>query len=699
MPVFLRSAAVAILGWASVFLAPASCAGQEATVPPGGDAYSAWLSSVEAQSRAVTDRRGKPFQGLLTEVFVFPAAAEPGKALTVVESTRNVSSVPVYVLAGLDTDPEEILIHDMAGKPVPLTPLGRKVWAEPHGEIGNGLPVPVCIKPGFAVAAKVCAEKYYDLSRQGTYTILAGTPVKFEIVGRQVSHETDAKRDAPGITTGLLDDQPSFERKWQAASAAAGHVRNDLQLTSLIAPEEPRARNLIVSLTNVCRSGAVAHNDAHWYSDSYSPEDGVKPTVGTTAADYQILVRDASGDSVSLSVDGQARLRGSELKWDRALRPGEAIGFVFPLDEMFALKSGQQYTVIVVLRGRRRDDLPWVAAPVAVDVPPVEIPGSTRPRYGSNEFWARLATLANPRRAELTLESTISGDEYADLRMELVNRSGRRIQAHFEKGDETILIRDRRGNPVLANESSKAYAPGWSFRGEDTWGVLHPRGGDAPDDSGATGSYRLSGQYPLRAGNDYQLLCAVSLREGNALVVAAPLAFRAPIPYRHEAERPENGPSNPKALPTAPEAKGARWREYERFAGKTYEGLALQAHATQSLQLDVELRNASKEPILVKKWKGDSDFELLVRDAFGNSAPMTEKGKNFFGGGTLLEIRALKPGEAITASLPLTELFDMTAPGEYTVLASLPVIGDVDAVLTAAPVKIRVDSQPRVPKT
>ena len=125
----------------------------------------------------------------------------------------------------------------------------------------------------------------------------------------------------------------------------------------------------------------------------------------------------------------------------------------------------------------------------------------------------------------------------------------------------------------------------------------------------------------------------------------------------------------------------------------------MQAHATQSRHLNVALRNASKEPILVKKWKGDSDFELLVRDAFGNSAPMTEKGKNFFGGGTLLEIRALKPGEAITASLPLTELFDMTAPGEYTVLASLPVIGDVDAVLTAAPVKIRVDSQPRVPKT
>ena len=55
-----------------------------------------------------------------------------------------------------------------------------------------------------------------------------------------------------------------------------------------------------------------------------------------------------------------------------------------------------------------------------------------------------------------------------------------------------------------------------------------------------------------------------------------------------------------------------------------------------------------------------------------------------------MDIRKLKPGEAIRASMPLAELFAIQAPGEYTVLVSLPVIGNVDAVLTAKLVKIRV---------
>ena len=58
-----------------------------------------------------------------------------------------------------------------------------------------------------------------------------------------------------------------------------------------------------------------------------------------------------------------------------------------------------------------------------------------------------------------------------------------------------------------------------------------------------------------------------------------------------------------------------------------------------------------------------------------------------------LEIRDLKPGEAITATLPLGELFDFKTPGEYTILASLPVLGNVDAVLTARPVKVRESSE------
>jgi len=58
----------------------------------------------------------------------------------------------------------------------------------------------------------------------------------------------------------------------------------------------------------------------------------------------------------------------------------------------------------------------------------------------------------------------------------------------------------------------------------------------------------------------------------------------------------------------------------------------------------------------------------------------------------------LKPEERIEATLPIHDLFEMKAPGDYTVLASLPVVGEVDAVLTAAPVKVRIGAEPPVRK-
>ena len=47
---------------------------------------------------------------------------------------------------------------------------------------------------------------------------------------------------------------------------------------------------------------------------------------------------------------------------------------------------------------------------------------------------------------------------------------------------------------------------------------------------------------------------------------------------------------------------------------------------------------------------------------------MTEKGRKFFQSSRLLDIRKLTEHGTIEASLPIRELFDMRAPGEYTVL-------------------------------
>jgi hypothetical protein len=297
----------------------------------------------------------------------------------------------------------------------------------------------------------------------------------------------------------------------------------------------------------------------------------------------------------------------------------------------------------------------------------------------------------------LTLASTVSFDEgYADLEMHLVNRSGRAIPSHFKKGDAAILICDARGTPVLPNESAKEFCVGWRFWGADEWGVLLPDKESTGYKSGGTGSYRLSGQYALHAGRDYTLLSAVRLRETDALVVAAPITFHMHNPYR--ASDRMQGPRNPEPSPAVPRRRPEDWSQYERFAGKTFEGLVLRAHLGDSLKLDVALENSSRKSILIRKWKGVSDYHLLLRDGLGKSVPMTAKGRQFFQHSTLLDIHDLKPGEQIVAALPLAELFEIENPGDYTVLASLPVIGDVDAVLTAAPVRVRVEPKTPTPK-
>ena len=135
------------------------------------------------------------------------------------------------------------------------------------------------------------------------------------------------------------------------------------------------------------------------------------------------------------------------------------------------------------------------------------------------------------------------------------------------------------------------------------------------------------------------------------------------------------------------------WVVLRRFAGKAFGDLFLTASEAKRSELKVSLVNQGKRSIIVKKWEGSAGYDVQVRSADGKPVPLSEKGKTVFQGGASLDIRELKPQEKIEQSMPINELFDMKAPGEYTVLVSLPVIGDVDAVLTTAPVKVRVDAK------
>ena len=364
-------------------------------------------------------------------------------------------------------------------------------------------------------------------------------------------------------------------------------------------------------------------------------------------------------------------------------------------------------------------------------MPDLEIVGVNRPPYGSVKMWQRLTALAAAPRTDLVLKSEVKvNGNSVGLSMHLERPEQKPVgnppvgdgrltatnsSPHSEDdpngslwywADQLHLACDSRGTPVIPDETGRRHAGygGFSYPGN------HPEAG--------RDYHSLSAIYPLQPGCRYTIISAVNLmdlkkldlppRLASGVVVAKPVQFsmpegdfsptpggifighdnrETPKPKPSPAPCPEPGNA---ATTTAPLTFDQRWEQAHRFAGKPFAGLRLEALVGKMAAFKVILRNCSDKEILVKKWKGESDYEVLVRDPTGKSASLTEKGKRFFAGGNLLDIRELKPGDAVEATLPLGSLFLAKTPGEYEVIISLPIVGDVDAVLTAAPVKVQL---------
>ncbi len=265
---------------------------------------------------------------------------------------------------------------------------------------------------------------------------------------------------------------------------------------------------------------------------------------------------------------------------------------------------------------------------------------------------------------------------------------------------DVVLIRDEHSSIVFPNENLRGYREGWAGDGDVEH--LYPRFVEGKGSPVATCYYDLGLTYSLHQQNRYKLLGAVNLAgDVNALVVAKPIEFV--LGNSETGNRPTlqvgSGAMRTSEVPrqSASSADGD-WSVLSRFAGKPFDGLVLEASlnsassaASSPAQLTLTLRNQSKRPTLVVKWDSNSDYVVLVRDPAGSAVRLTERGKVFFGKGRILKVCEMRSGEVTQAILPLSELFGMNSPGDYTVLASLPVIGDVDAVLTAAPIKVHID--------
>jgi hypothetical protein len=343
------------------------------------------LKSAKAQHneswKSYLQYAGRSSQGIVTEAFVVPREAEIGEPVLFVVSTRNLRQCTFHYLGCDAAWPSEVLIRDASGKPILPNKKGRQAWSpvQSSESFSNGIPEDVSLRPGFAVSEKVPLDEYFDLSRPGTYTVLGrgANAVSFQL------RKPGAK--SPGTSTRLSVYRPaeSFEEKWKRAILASGQPHDDLLLEATLSPVDPRAVNLVVSLRNICTSGKIAPGWAYSYSrydymrDRSMPIDAAQ---GTSASRYRILVRDNAGRAVPLTEGGKTWLASHELKAVQPLRPGEAIGFVFPLHEMFSIKAGQNYSVLVILPGKAADDPAWIASRVEITAP--ENAGSAKQRKG-----------------------------------------------------------------------------------------------------------------------------------------------------------------------------------------------------------------------------------------------------------------------------------------------------------------------------
>ncbi len=685
--------------------------------------YSVWLSDHDENWKNYMRRAGQPNEGVAAEAFVTPREPEIGKPVMFVVSYKNLYQRPAGHWQLEEGGPEEVLMQDVSARPVPLGKKARGAWLGIR--VTNTLPDYILVEPGFAIAEKMPLDEYFDLSKPGRYAVLGwgARPVTFEL--RKPGHKASA------TTSSFSVYRPggSFEEKWKHAMVAAGQPHDDLLLECVVSPIDRRAVNLVVSLRNVCTSGKIAPGWACSVSEKYAcafaslrdSSPGVDAKVGIRASEYRILVKEVSGKAVALTEDGKKWLNSHRLTTIRPLRPGEAFGFVFPLDVMFAIKPGHEYSVLVILPGKAAEDPAWIASPVKIRTPELELAGVTRPAYGSSRMWERLAAMAAMPRADASLESTVQvhGDDVL-LHMKLENLTGDLIRLDTGKNErEIVLLRGSNGAPLFTNGNATSITPRWISTNE----VLYPRGfvptGGRYRSSAANADYPLEMVFSLRRGATYTVLTAVNLtldeefieqpyhtpefakaKDFSALVVAKPVAFSVPL---SDSDAPEGKQLSSPTLPVVPRKSpptfDEQWEAASRFAGKPFEGLLLQASAGGPRELKVDLCNRSDKGLIVQKWKGDSDYEILVRDSAGKPVPLTEKGRKSFQSGELLDIIPwLKPGAAVHASLPLAELFAMQSPGEYTILASLPIMGTIDAVLTAAPVKIRIDAPKAEPQ-
>ena len=338
--------------------------------------------------------------------------------------------------------------------------------------------------PGCGIGAQLRLDKYFDISQPGSYTALIGTTVgglsiattaSFDVQGLGASTPNEQKGRGEGKADRKESGRAVAEAQRLATPASAGLPFKGLTLRSMVSPVDRRSVNLVVALTNDGQSNAraVDGNAQFWMRRELPegrilPEGSVSYNIGNSMSDYRLVIRESDGRVVPLTEAGKRLLKVGRRYPPGALCPGEALGFVLPLDRMYQFKPGGIYTVLAALTtsdGRRNV---LVASPVAIRIPEKVVVGINRPAFGSPYFIAALQEVSRIPRKDIQMISRV---EHQIDSLFFIARLESRIErpikpwlrAEDYKDAMFVFLQNDRGEPVLPNENGKVARLGWGM--------------------------------------------------------------------------------------------------------------------------------------------------------------------------------------------------------------------------------------------
>ncbi len=329
--------------------------------------------------------------------------------------------------------------------------------------------------------------------------------------------------------------------------------------------------------------------------------------------------------------------------------------------------------------------------------------------YEQMEQWSSLLSKAGQPKSGLILETRLVNKAGEPPRLLLSARNVGVQPVYIIEGfwpakqPPLVLIHDASGKPVPLTVRGEEYHAPERYRmwrggamGETVW----------PGDAREGELVPLADNFVLTTAGSYAVLTMNWVVGIEGALIAKPIVVTVPSPSDLGMPRePHNGLANDGLAPTT--VKGddtpAEWSRLEAKAGLVQQGYVLEADTSPAtpgeMHLVVSLINIDPDEQFIPFNASDARaYRILVRGPNGKFAALNERDR----AESATDMRCVHPGFKVGAGngngvvIPLGRWFNLTSPGEYTVMVSLPTsVGREEELWVAKPVKLVVGTEKR----